>query len=305
MKIIITVNATIVAFVLGIMLMTSPAYAEVPSWVKNNAGWWADDSISESEFLSGISFLISDGTISIPPTTVSESSSEEVPVWVKNNAGWWAEGAISDDEFVNGIQHLITMGLIFTSSSTESKEKISSEPTTTDSALAALEAELEKCLEIKKAYDRLNCERSIKHEITAHDIKMSAQSFVSGPVTYYWPGFKTDGNSFEISSSGQAMLRLRILVENTGSSQNESLFCTGPAVCNYDVTNGSADYKYSGMDFTNGQVVLRPGESKLFNFFFGPNIGGGGTTFEYDSGKDYYFRGNEPFGSISIPLNLE
>jgi len=77
-----TVNAAIIAFVLVIILMTS-AYAEVPSWVKNNAGWWADDSISESEFLSGISFLISDGTISIPPTTVSESSSEEVPVWVK------------------------------------------------------------------------------------------------------------------------------------------------------------------------------------------------------------------------------
>jgi hypothetical protein len=38
--------------------------------------------------------------------------------------------------------------------------------------------------------------------------------------------------------------------------------------------------------------------------FFGPNIGGGGTTFEYDPGKDYYFRINESFGSVSIPLNL-
>ena len=238
MKTTIISMTAIFFFVVLIMFMASPAYAEVPSWVKNNAGWWADDSISESEFLSGISFLISDGTISIPPTTVSESDSEEVPVWVKNNAGWWAEGAISDDEFVNGIQHLITMGLISTSSNIESKEKRSSEHILTDSVLDALEAELEKCLEIKKAYDRLNCERSIKHEITAHDIKMSAQSFVAGPVTYYWPGFKTDGNSFEISSSGQAMLRLKILVENTGSSQNESLFCTGPAICNYDVTNG-------------------------------------------------------------------
>ena len=100
------------------------------------------------------------------------------------------------------------------------------------------------------------------------------------------------------------MLSLRILAENTGSSQNESLFCTGPAICNYDVTNGSTDFKYSGMDFTNGQVVLRPGESKLFNFFFGPNIGGGGTTFEYDSGKDYYLRISEPFGNMDISLNL-
>ena len=301
MKIVITSIITI----LLIASITSSAYAEVPAWVKNNAGWWADDSISESEFLSGISFLISDGIISVPSTVVSENSSGEVPAWVKNNAGWWANNKISDGEFVNGIQHLMTMGLISVSSNAESKETVPPEPQITNSTLIVLEAELEKCSKIKKAYDRLNCERDAKHEIIVYDIKTSAQSFLSGPVTYYWPGFGTDGNSFEISSSGQAMLSLRILAENTGSSQNESLFCTGPAICNYDVTNGSADFKYSGMDFTNGQVILKPGQSKLFNFFFGPNIGGGGTTFEYDSGKDYYFRGDESFGSISIPLNLE
>jgi hypothetical protein len=58
------------------------------------------------------------------------------------------------------------------------------------------------------------------------------------------------------------------------------------------------------MDFTNGQVVLKPGEAKIFNMMFGPNIGGGGTTFEYDSAKDYHFRINESYGSGSIPLNL-
>ena len=57
-------------------------------------------------------------------------------------------------------------------------------------------------------------------------------------------------------------------------------------MCNYDVTNGEKEYKYSGIDFTNDQVVLEPGESKIFNMFFGPNIGGGGITFECDSEKD-------------------
>ena len=168
-----------------------------------------------------------------------------------------------------------------------------------------LQAELEKCAEIKKAYERLNCERDVKDKITAKYYKENSNANEVGPVTYYWPGLGTEGNTFEITSSGQALLNLRILVENTGSSQNESLFCTGPAVCNYDVSNGDTEYKYSGMDFTNGQVVLKPGESKIFNMFFGPNIGGGGTTFEYDSGKDYHFRINESFGSGSIPLNLE
>lgn len=152
----------------------------------------------------------------------------------------------------------------------------------------SLQEELEKCAEIKKAYERLNCERDVKDKITVKYYKENSEAIEVGPVTYYWPGLNTEGNTFEITSSGQALLNLRILVENTGSTQNESLFCTGPAVCNYDVSNGDKEYKYSGMDFTNGQVVLKPGESKIFNMFFGPNIGGGGTTFEHDSGKDYH-----------------
>jgi hypothetical protein len=30
----------------------------IPSWIKNNAGWWATDKISEEEFLKGIQYLI-------------------------------------------------------------------------------------------------------------------------------------------------------------------------------------------------------------------------------------------------------
>jgi len=294
---------TAITAILLVASAVSSAYAEVPAWVKTNAGWWADGSISESEFLSGIEFLIANEIIVVPPTTISSESSEGVPAWVKNNAGWWADGIITDGEFVNGIQHLIKTGLISVSSNALTPEMKYEEPKNNDSKLTELQAELEKCSEIKKAYDRLNCERSAKHEIIAYDYKLISQPYPAGPVTFFWPGFGTEGNSFEISSSGQAMLRLRILVENTGS-QTEALFCTGPAICNYDVTNGDKDFKYSGMDFTNGQIVIKPGETKIFNMFFGPNIGGGGTTFEYDSEKDYYFRGNESFGSVSIPLNL-
>jgi hypothetical protein len=300
MKIAITAIATI----LLIASTTSFAYAEVPSWVKSNAGWWADGAISDLEFLTGVEFLVKDGIIAVPPTNVSSETSDSVPSWLKNNAGWWAEGIVSDGEFVNGIQHLMMTGLISVVSNNEAELTIPTETQTSDSNLASLEATLDQCSEITKAYDRLNCQRDAKHEITAYTYKTISQIFEVGPVTYYWPGFDTEGNSFEITSSGQALLKLRILVENTGSSQNEGLFCTGPAICNYDVTNGNKSYKYSGTDFTNGQVIVKPGESKMFNMFFGPNIGGGGTTFEYDSGKDYHFRIAESFGSASIPLNL-
>ncbi|HXV66317.1 MAG TPA: hypothetical protein VD731_03675 [Nitrosopumilaceae archaeon] len=38
---------------------------EIPPWIKNNAGWWADDLIGDSDFVSGIQFLISEGIMSV------------------------------------------------------------------------------------------------------------------------------------------------------------------------------------------------------------------------------------------------
>jgi len=304
-------KATIIA-ISAILLagsITPFATAEgVPAWVKSNAGWWADGTISETEFVSGIQHLIKEGILTIPPTTTTtvsaEATQEGVPAWVKSNAGWWADGTISDGEFVNGIQHLIKIGIVNVSGSESAPAQQQESAIGNDSESVALQAELDNCAEITRAYERLNCERAAKLEITIYEIKSDSQQFQVGPVTYYWPGLDAEGNTFEITSSGQALLSLRMLVENTGSDQNESLFCTGPAICNYDVTNGDESYKYSGMDFTNGQVILKPGEPKIFNMFFGPNIGGGGTTFEYDPAKDYHFRIAEPFGSGSIPLNL-
>ena len=37
----------------------------VPEWVRNNAGWWADDLISEDEFVKALEFLIQNGIIRI------------------------------------------------------------------------------------------------------------------------------------------------------------------------------------------------------------------------------------------------
>ena len=35
----------------------------VPEWVKNTAGWWATDAISENEFVNAIEFLVNVGII--------------------------------------------------------------------------------------------------------------------------------------------------------------------------------------------------------------------------------------------------
>ncbi|MBA4453779.1 MAG: DM13 domain-containing protein [Nitrosopumilaceae archaeon] len=84
----------------------------IPEWIKNNAGWWADGTITDSDFLTGIQYLIQQDILSVPQTSVTEGQEKEIPDWIKNNAGWWSQGQISDDDFLNGIQYLIGIGLI-------------------------------------------------------------------------------------------------------------------------------------------------------------------------------------------------
>ncbi|MDH3502669.1 MAG: peptidase [Nitrosopumilus sp.] len=87
--------------------------AAIPSWIKNNAGWWAEGSIDDSSFIQGIQFLIKEGIMKIPPTTQGAGTgTNEIPSWIKNNAGWWAEGSIDDSSFVQGIQFLIKEGIM-------------------------------------------------------------------------------------------------------------------------------------------------------------------------------------------------
>jgi len=85
---------------------------EIPDFVRNNAGWWSDGLIADSDFVSGIQYLIGEGIMTIPTTQSGGGTSQEIPGWVKNNAGWWSDGLIADSDFVSGIQYLITNGIM-------------------------------------------------------------------------------------------------------------------------------------------------------------------------------------------------
>lgn len=93
-------------------LPTPNSPVSIPSWIKHNAKWWAESSLTDDDFIKGIQYLIQQGIITIPPTQLGSASSQQIPVWIKNNAGWWADGKISDDEFVKGIQYLISNGML-------------------------------------------------------------------------------------------------------------------------------------------------------------------------------------------------
>ena len=68
--------------------------SNVPGWIKNTAGWWADGTIDENTFVQAVQWLVSNNIIDIPPTTVSSAADTTIPNWVKNTAGWWANSVI-------------------------------------------------------------------------------------------------------------------------------------------------------------------------------------------------------------------
>ena len=93
--------------------MISSGSNEIPVWIKNNAGWWSQNIITDGEFVQGIQFLVQKGFMKIPVTQQgSVTGSNEIPVWIKNNAGWWSQNIITDGEFVQGIQFLVQKGFM-------------------------------------------------------------------------------------------------------------------------------------------------------------------------------------------------
>ena len=64
LKKILVLSLTVILMISSISMALPSAHAgEIPSWVKNNAGWWAEGLIPDSAFLSGLEWLIDHGII--------------------------------------------------------------------------------------------------------------------------------------------------------------------------------------------------------------------------------------------------
>ena len=57
--------SVLAVLMVGMILIPNLSAQEVtiPSWIKNNAGWWATDQIDDSSFLQGIQYLVQKGII--------------------------------------------------------------------------------------------------------------------------------------------------------------------------------------------------------------------------------------------------
>ena len=67
-----------------------PEYFEIklvemaPAWVKNTAGWWANDQIQDAEFLTSMQFLIKNGLLVIELSGIEEMTDEEREISDRN-----------------------------------------------------------------------------------------------------------------------------------------------------------------------------------------------------------------------------
>ena len=84
----------------------------LPPWIKNNAKWWADETIGDSEFISSVQYLIEKQIIKVKGISKSSPSQENIPMWIKNTAAWWADGKISENEFVQSLEFMVNTGII-------------------------------------------------------------------------------------------------------------------------------------------------------------------------------------------------
>ncbi|WP_218192570.1 cupredoxin domain-containing protein [Candidatus Nitrosotenuis aquarius] len=83
---------------------------QIPKWIRTDAKWWADDSITDSEFVKAIEYLAKENIIKIHKSQTAQNT--VIPAWFKSSAGWWASGQISDTEFAKSLQYLSDNGII-------------------------------------------------------------------------------------------------------------------------------------------------------------------------------------------------
>jgi len=61
----IIIGVSLIA-IMGLSIGASAQSSMVPEWVKNNAKWWSEGSITEADYITSLEYLISNGIINIP-----------------------------------------------------------------------------------------------------------------------------------------------------------------------------------------------------------------------------------------------
>jgi len=66
------IELTVLIASVSITSIYAQSQPDIPAWVKNNAIWWGEDKISDSEFLSALQYLINSGNLKVASSSDDE-----------------------------------------------------------------------------------------------------------------------------------------------------------------------------------------------------------------------------------------
>ena len=78
--ILVIIAAGMIVGITTIPLVVSAQTESIPSWIKGIAGFWADDQISDGEFVDALEYLIEKGTIQVPNFQLATPNVEQLTI---------------------------------------------------------------------------------------------------------------------------------------------------------------------------------------------------------------------------------
>ena len=271
-----------VALMSGTISQISAEQFMIPHWIRNNAKWWYQDQIKDSEFIKGIQYLIENKIMIIPSISENANKENKIPSWVKNDAGWWANGTISDNDFVSGIQYLISSGIIVVKSSSNS--------TQIEPNVGSIQSNYnQQCDKYTTAAEKETCLEQLEYDEKINNYMKTATPTVVGPITFYYINSES-----QKTDDGKTILTIHFVVQNN-ANQEVTMTCQRPDSCNYSLSDGQNEIQYSTNTLVYGSLTLIPNTPKLLDWTFYGSI---------DPSKNYLFLVKETWGSGSIPIKI-
>jgi len=83
-RLFLAIGVLSVGLILGFSLTVSAQENLIPSWIKNTAGWWSEGSVSDSDFISSIQWLIDNKVLQVSNTEDSEWKSQADKLYKEN-----------------------------------------------------------------------------------------------------------------------------------------------------------------------------------------------------------------------------
>jgi hypothetical protein len=257
----------------GIISQINAEQFQIPHWMRNNAKWWYQDQIQDSEFIKGIRYLVENKIMIMPSTNNYLNKENNIPSWVKNNAGWWANGTISDGDFISGIQYLVNSRIITMKSDINLSQNNSNE----------------QCNKFVTAAETETCLEQFQYDAKITNSMKTTTFYVIGPVTFYYVN-----DEFQKTDDGKIILTIHFVIRND-SDKEVIMSCQRPDSCNYLLSDGQNKIPYSTNTLVYGSLTLTHDNPKFLDWtFYGP----------IDPSKKYLFLVHEPWGNGSIPIKI-